>query len=140
MRNIEDIQRNFDIGYTMAVYGTREAIHEQMWQDINALLEINKQLQSSRGNLLAYPSVGNEGMTIREVFAKEAMLAVMSEAQEMRIASFWDWVKSLMVIYLHFNFLHVKYVKVSGAYDEAAKRAFEYADKMVAESEKYYTK
>lgn len=94
--------------------------------------------QISRGNLSAYPSHGNDGMTIREVFAKEAMLAVMSEAQEMRIASFWDWVKSLMVIYLHFNFLHVKYVKVSGAYDEAAKRAFEYADKMVAESEKYY--
>ena len=59
------------------------------------------------------------------------MATVMSETQEMRIASFWDWCKFLMVQLLHFSFLEVKYVKVDNVYEEASERAFEYADAML---------
>lgn len=37
--NIEEIQNRFERGYTMAIYGTRENIHEQMNNDIEKLLE-----------------------------------------------------------------------------------------------------
>lgn len=37
--NIEEIQNRFERGYTMALYGTRENIHEQMTNDIEKLLE-----------------------------------------------------------------------------------------------------
>lgn len=36
---IKEIQDRFDRGYTMAIYGTRERIHEQMTNDIEKLLE-----------------------------------------------------------------------------------------------------
>jgi len=35
----EEIQARLERGYTMAVYGTRENIHEQMTNDIKTLLE-----------------------------------------------------------------------------------------------------
>lgn len=68
---------------------------------------------------------------IRDYFASQAMFAVMQETQEMRVASFWDWFKLLLVQCLHFTFLHVKYVRVPNAYEDAAKRAYEYADAMM---------
>lgn len=72
----------------------------------------------------------------RNYFAGQAMSAVMNETQEMKIASFGDWIKSLLVLYLHFTFLTVKYKKVDNVYEDAAKRAFEYADAMMAEKER----
>lgn len=36
---VEKIQARFDKGYTMAIYGTHENIHEQMNNDIKELLE-----------------------------------------------------------------------------------------------------
>jgi hypothetical protein len=35
----EEIQARLEKGYTMAIYGTRENIHEQMTNDIKTLLE-----------------------------------------------------------------------------------------------------
>ena len=35
----KEIQARFDRGYTMAIYGTRENIHEQMTNDIKELLK-----------------------------------------------------------------------------------------------------
>ncbi len=35
----EEIQDRLERGYTMAIYGTRENIHEQMTNDISELLE-----------------------------------------------------------------------------------------------------
>lgn len=37
--DIKEIKARFDRGYTMAIYGTRERIHEQMTNDIEKLLE-----------------------------------------------------------------------------------------------------
>lgn len=39
MDKIKEIQARLDRGYTMAIYGTRENIHEQMTKDIKELLE-----------------------------------------------------------------------------------------------------
>ena len=72
----------------------------------------------------------------RDYFAGQAMLAIMQESQEMRVASFWDWCKALMVTFLHFNFLTIKMIPVENVYNDAAKRAYQYADAMVAESGK----
>ena len=74
-----------------------------------------------------------QNVSVRDFYASQAMLAVMGETQEMRIATFWDWVKHLLIIYLHFTFLTVKYKKVDDVYEDAAKRCFEYADAMMAE-------
>ena len=71
-------------------------------------------------------------VNLRDYFASQAMLAVMQETQEMRIGSFWEWCKNIMVSYLHFTFLTVRYVKVEGVYEEASERAYEYADAMLA--------
>lgn len=68
---------------------------------------------------------------LRDYFAAQAMLAVMQETQEMRVASFWDWCKHLMVTFLSFTFLAVRYTKVENVYEDAAKRAYEYADAMI---------
>lgn len=72
-----------------------------------------------------------DSIQLRDFFAAKAMLAVLQETQEMRIGSFWDWCKHLLVIYFHFTFLTVRYVKVSGVYEDAAKRSYEYADAMM---------
>ena len=74
-------------------------------------------------------------ITLRDFYASQAMIAVMGETQEMRVASVWDWVKYLLQSYLHFNFLTVKYVKVKNVYEEAAERCFQYADAMIKERE-----
>jgi len=37
MNEIERVQRNIEIGYTMAVYGTRDNLHKQMLTDIETL-------------------------------------------------------------------------------------------------------
>ena len=39
MDKIQEIKERYEVGYTMARYGTREAIHEQMNKDIAELLE-----------------------------------------------------------------------------------------------------
>ncbi len=80
--------------------------------------------------------MNEQNISLRDYFAAQAMLAVMQETQEMRIASFWDWIKHLMVSYLHFNFLTVKYVKVENVYEDAAKRCYEYADALISFKEK----
>jgi hypothetical protein len=41
---IEDIKYKVNRGYTMSIYGTRQAIHEDMLKDISFLIEQNKQL------------------------------------------------------------------------------------------------
>jgi hypothetical protein len=74
--------------------------------------------------------------SLRDYFASQAMLATIAETQEMRIGSFWEWIKLLLVTYLHFSFLHVKYIKVDNAYQDAAKRCYEYADAMLLERSK----
>lgn len=75
-------------------------------------------------------------ISLRDYFAAQAMLAVMQETQEMRIGSFWDWIKQLMVTYLHFTFLTVRYIKVENVYEEAAKRAYDYADALLSVRDK----
>jgi len=77
-----------------------------------------------------------DGMQLRDYLAAKAMEVVMGESQEMRTASFWDWLKMLMVMYLHFTFLHVKTVRIEGVYEEAAKRAYDYSDAMIAERDR----
>ena len=77
-----------------------------------------------------------ENISLRDYFAAKAMLAVMQETQEMKIASFWDWCKHLMINLLHFTFLSVKYVKIDNVYEEAAERAYEYADAMMVVRDK----
>lgn len=74
-------------------------------------------------------------MKLRDYFAAKAMDIVMQETQEMRIGSFWDWVKLILVTYLHFNFLHVRYVQVENVYEEASKRCYLYADAMLKQRE-----
>jgi len=71
-------------------------------------------------------------ISIRDYFAAQAMLAVMQETQEMRVASFWDWIKHLLVTYLSLTFLTVKYERVENVYEDAAKRAYEYADALLS--------
>jgi hypothetical protein len=44
MTETEKIQERFERGYTMAVYGTREEVYKQMWDDIRILLCENKAL------------------------------------------------------------------------------------------------
>ena len=46
MTDIEKIQRNFNMGYTMTLYGTHEAWKEQMNEDIETLLEALKQVKN----------------------------------------------------------------------------------------------
>lgn len=75
------------------------------------------------------------GLTKREYFTAKAMLAVMQETQEMKVKSFWDWIKFLLVTYLHFNFLTVRFVKVKDVYEDASKRAVEYADAILKQLE-----
>ena len=70
-------------------------------------------------------------ISLRDYFASQAMNVVMQETQEMRINSIWDWIKQILTTYLHFTFLTVKFVKVEGVYEEAAERAYEYADALL---------
>lgn len=72
-----------------------------------------------------------QNVSLRDFYASQAMSAVMGETQEMRIATFWDWIKFLMQTHLHFTFLTVKYVQVKNVYEDAAKRSYEYADAMI---------
>lgn len=39
LNRMEEIKQRFERGYTMAIYGTREALYEQMISDIDALLQ-----------------------------------------------------------------------------------------------------
>ena len=74
-----------------------------------------------------------QNVSLRDFYASQAMSAVMGETQEMRIATFWDWIKFLMQQYLCFTFLTVKFVQVDNVYEDAAKRCYEYADAMIIE-------
>lgn len=40
MSELEKVQRNIEIGYTMAVYGTTENLHNQMRKDIETLVNL----------------------------------------------------------------------------------------------------
>jgi len=71
------------------------------------------------------------GLTKREYFTSMAMAIVMAETQEMKTASFWDWIKHLLLTNLGFSFLHVRYKVVDNVYVDAAKRAVEYADEVL---------
>lgn len=73
----------------------------------------------------------NNDINTRDYFAAHAMLAIMQETQEMRIATFKDWLKQLLITHLHFTWLTVNYVKVDNVYEDASKRAYEYADAMM---------
>lgn len=73
----------------------------------------------------------NNDIETRDNFAAHAMLAIMQETQEMRIATFKDWLKQLLITHLNFTWLTVNYVKVDNVYEDAAKRAYEYADAMM---------
>lgn len=66
----------------------------------------------------------------RDYFAAKAMLAVMQETQEMRTASFWDWIKHILYT-AGCTFLVVKFKEVDEVYEEAARRAYKYADAML---------
>lgn len=72
-----------------------------------------------------------KSITLRDYFASQAVSIVMQETQEMRIGSFYDWIKQLLVNNLGLTFLTVKYVKIDNVYEEASKRAYEYADAMI---------
>ena len=72
-----------------------------------------------------------KGITRRDYFAGQAMLAVMQETQEVVPASFFDWVKHLLFNHAGATFLTVRYKEIEGIYEEAAKRAHKYADAMM---------
>ena len=74
-----------------------------------------------------------QNISLRDFYASQAMVAVMGETQEMRIATFWDWIKLLLQQYFFCTFLTVKYVQVDNVYEDAAKRCYEYADAMISE-------
>jgi hypothetical protein len=76
-----------------------------------------------------------EQVSLRDFFASQAMSVVMQETQEMKTASFKEWIKHLLVVYLNFSFLEIKYVQIEGVYEDAAKRAYEYADALLAARE-----
>ena len=73
----------------------------------------------------------NNDINTRDYFAAHAMLAIMQETQEMRISTFKDWLKQILITYLNFTWLTVNYVKVDNVYEDASKRAYEYADAMM---------
>ncbi len=73
----------------------------------------------------------NNEINTRDYFAAHAMLAIMQETQEMRISTFKDWLKQILITYLNFTWLTVNYVKVDNVYEDASKRAYEYADAMM---------
>ena len=73
----------------------------------------------------------NNEINARDYFAAHAMLAIMQETQEMRISTFKDWLKQILITYLNFTWLTVNYVKVDNVYEDASKRAYEYADAMM---------
>lgn len=76
------------------------------------------------------------GMLLRDYFAAKAMVVISSETQEAKVASFWDWIKWLLVVFLHMSFLHVKYKSVDGMKEEIAKKSYELADAMLKEKYK----
>lgn len=67
-------------------------------------------------------------MTRLELFTAHAMLCVISETQESVPDGVWNWVKELLRDYVHMRFLVVKYRTIENAYQDAAKRAVEYAE------------
>ena len=50
MEYTEEIQARLERGYTMAIYGTRENIHEQMTNDIKTLLEAINVIQCCKSD------------------------------------------------------------------------------------------
>ena len=70
-------------------------------------------------------------ISLRDYFASQAMLAVVQETQEMIPASFWDWFKLICRDLFHMTFLEVHYREVTDVYENAAKRAYKYADAMI---------
>lgn len=82
-------------------------------------------------NKNTYKQCAIQNVSVCDYYASQAMVAVMGESQEMRIATFWDWVKFLAQTYFHFSFLTVKYKPVENVYKEAAERCYDYADAMM---------
>ena len=77
------------------------------------------------------------GMTLLDYFAAKAMLVVTSEMQETVPASFWDWIKMLLVTFLHLRFLEVNFKKVNGIDELIAKNSYELAASMISERKNY---
>lgn len=75
-------------------------------------------------------------MDLRDYFAARALLASVSETQEVIPASFWDWVKSILRALLYMTFLEVKYKTIEDAYKQSAERSYRYADAFIAERAK----
>ena len=59
---------------------------------------------------------------LRDYFAAQAMESVMSETQEMRVASFFDFIKLLLQQVCYLSFLEVQYIEIKGVYQKAAER------------------
>lgn len=78
-----------------------------------------------------------EGMTLLDYFAVRAMPVVTAEMQETVPASFWDWVKMLLISFLHMNFLEVKFKKVKGVDEVISKKSYELAAAMIEERKKH---
>lgn len=78
----------------------------------------------------------NKEIELRDYFASQAMMVVMSETQEVKVASFWDWIKFLLQMHLGFAFLEVKYKQIEGVYDVSAEKCYQYADALIIEKEK----
>ena len=78
-----------------------------------------------------------DGMTLIDYFAAKAMPVVTAEMQETVPASFWDWVKMLLISFLHMNFLEVKFKKVKGVDEVISRKAYELAAAMIEERKKY---
>lgn len=72
-------------------------------------------------------------MDLRDYFAAKALAASVSETQETVPASFWDWVKGILREMLNMTFLEVRYKSIEGAYEQAAKRSYKYADAFITE-------
>ena len=67
----------------------------------------------------------------RDYFAAKAMTAVMGETQETKLASFYVWIKHILVTNLQMEFLTVRRVEVDHTYKDASIRAYKYADEML---------
>jgi hypothetical protein len=75
-------------------------------------------------------------ISLRDYFAAEATEVILRETQEIRVASFKDWIKHILFTRFKLTFLKVKYVKVDGLYEECAKLAYDYADALIAARDK----
>ena len=70
MDKLKEITERYNIGYTMAVYGTREGIHKQMREDIHTLIHLVKNNDLLHSVSITLP---NKDATICEGYNKAKM-------------------------------------------------------------------